>query len=67
MTLTRREALLLWMGRGEQVRLERDQQSAIEGARGYKEGEAPAEPTKAEEEELAPNLQIALNRLLGRG
>jgi hypothetical protein len=43
--LSRREALLIALGRTDQVSLERERQSAIDAARGYEPGaEPPAEP-----------------------
>ena len=52
MTISRREAILLSLGRADQVALERDRQSAIEGALG------PPTPA-APEEAAAPALSAA--------
>ena len=63
MTLTRRDAILISLGRGDQVALERERQSAIDAARGYVTEEPAVSPEPARDAPSA--LGSALTRLRG--
>ncbi|MSR37050.1 MAG: hypothetical protein EXR95_10510 [Gemmatimonadetes bacterium] len=57
--ISRRNALLLWFGQADKVALERDQQSAIDGALGY-----TARAAEPEEEAAAAAPPRGLARLI---